>query len=157
MNENSDQQRSWVDLLAVVIAFSGAIISIGGALFTYFYQAQMAITPLWTLPGLVLLDWVFLGTIGFLSAYFTIRKSSARWLRITWFNTGTFIPLIILGAFSIGSLVLIAFLLFVISTGIVAVRYDSKWLESFGLLLLGSFINLGILLLIITLANQGKT
>jgi hypothetical protein len=61
----------------------------------------------------------------------------------------------ILGAFSIGTGVLITLLLFVGSTIIFTIRQDGKWLASFGLLMLGSICNLVLLLVVITLGNTG--
>jgi hypothetical protein len=147
-------KRSWVDLLALTLAFFGALVSFFGALLTYVSQVKIEVTSLWPLPGLVLIDWVLVGSIGFVVAFFSIRKSSAWWLRTAWLLTGAFIPLIILGAFSIGLMVVVAFLLFVVSTIILAIRHQTKWLESFGFLMLGSIGNLGLLMLIITLGTQ---
>ena len=154
MNKNGDRGRSWLDFLALVLSFLGAIVSIGGALLTYSSQAQIPDAPLWPLPGFVLLDWVILGLMGFLATFLSFRQSSAKWMQVTWFITGAFIPLIVLGALSIGLFVLIAFLLFVISTIILAIRRRAKWLESFGILMLGAVCNLGILLIVITLGNR---
>jgi hypothetical protein len=134
----------------------GAIVSIGGALLTYSSQAQIPDAPLWPLPGFVLLDWVILGLMGFQATFLSFRQSSAKWMQVTWFVTGTIIPLIVLGAFSIGSAVLIVFLLFVISTFILAIRRRPKWLECIGLLLLGAIFNLILLFIIITLGNQSR-
>jgi hypothetical protein len=145
-----------LDFLALVLSFLGAIVSIGGALLTYSSQAQIPDAPLWPLPGFVLLDWVIVGLMGFLATFLSFRQSSAKWMQVTWFITGTFIPLIVLGAFSIGSAVLIVFLLFVISTFILAIRRRAKWLECIGLLLLGAIFNLILLFIIITLGNQSR-
>jgi hypothetical protein len=155
MKKNNDRRSSWLDFLALVLSFFGVIVSIVGAFITFSSQAQIAETRLWPLPGFVLLDWVILGLIGLLTAYICIQQSSAKWLRVTWFATGSLIPLIILGGFSIGPFVLIAFLLFVISTMILAIRNRAKWLESFGQLLLGAIVNLIVLLTIIFLGNRG--
>jgi hypothetical protein len=154
VNKNGDQQRSWLDFLPLVLSFFGAVVSIGGAILTYSSQAQVAEASLWPLPGFVLLDWAILGLIGFLAAYLSFKQLSAKWQQVAWFITGTFIPLIVLGAVSIGPVVLIAFLLFLTSTIILAIRNRAKWLESFGLFMLGAIVNLLLLYIIITLGNQ---
>jgi hypothetical protein len=154
MNENCERGRSWLDFIALSISFLGALVSIGGAVLILSDEASLAMTPVWPLPGFVLLDWAVLGFIVFLTAYLSFRQISAKWLQVSWFITGAFIPLIVLGALSIGLFVLIAFLLFVISTIILAIRRRAKWLESFGLLMLGAVCNLGILLIVITLGNR---
>lgn len=156
VDKKEGQRSSWLDFLAFVLSFLGAIVSIGGALSITSSQAQIPGAPLWLLPGFILLDWALLGLIGFLSAYLSFRQLSTKWLQVAWFITGAFIPLIVLGVFSIGLFVLIAFLLFVISTILLAIRRRVKWLESFGLLMLGAICNLGLLLIIITLGNRSS-
>ncbi len=154
MSQEGRQRRSLADLLALLLAFTAAVITFLGALVTYLGQEKISVTPLWPLPGLVLAEWVLLGVVGFITAFFSLRKKNTGWFRATWVITGTFIPLIILGAFSIGPMVLLSFLILFFSTVVIAIRYRDKWLESFGLLMLGSIGNLLILMLIITLSNQ---
>jgi hypothetical protein len=155
MSTNGEIKQSKVDLLALVLAFLGAIVSFLGAVAIYSSAAQVSGTPLWPLPGLVLVDWMLIGAISFIATFFSLRKKSAGWLKLIWFMTGTFIPVIVLGAFTIGVLVLIAFFFMVISTFIIAIRQESKWLTSFGYLMLGSIINLGILAVILFLSSPG--
>ncbi len=154
MSTNTESRWPWVDMLALLLSFLAAIVTFSGVVFTYVYQTQIAKAALWLLPGLMLIDWLFTGIAGFVAAFFCLRRKTIGWLRMTWLMTGAFIPLIILG-FSIGLWVLIAFLLAVMSTFITAIRQKSKWLESFGLLMLGSICNLGVLALIIISANSG--
>jgi hypothetical protein len=144
-----------VDLLAMFLSFLAAIVSISGAIFTYLSQAQIPEATLWPMPGLVLVDWLLIGVISFVVVSISLRRKTVGWLRMTWLMTGAFIPLIILGALSIGLLVLIAFFFAVISTFIIAIRYRFKWLESFGLLILGSISNL--LILILFIERLGRT
>jgi hypothetical protein len=153
VSKNEEQRSSW-DFIAMLLAFLGAIVSFVGAIFTFSSQAQTPAASVWPLPGLVLLDGVLLGSIGFLTAFFSFRHGSTIWVSVAWFITGTFIPLIILGAFSIGLAVLVAFLLLVISTIIFAIRQKGNWLTSFGLVMLGSICNLGVLMLMLTLGTQ---
>jgi hypothetical protein len=101
----------------------------------------------------VLLDWALIGVIGFLVTFLSIRMDTSKWLRAFWFCTGAFLPLIILGAFSIGPFALIVFLLFLISAILLLIRRGSKWLESVGFLIIGAICNLGLLLIIISLGN----
>lgn len=154
MAEAGGQRRSLVKLLDLLIAFSGAIVSFLGATFTYLSQAQISDTPLWPLPGLVLVDWILMGSLGFIAVFFALRKASRLWLRATWVFTGSFIPLIILGTLSISPLVSLAFLLFILSTTILAIRNQTSWLASFGFLMIGSIGNLAVLMLIITQSGQ---
>jgi hypothetical protein len=154
MNTDEKVKRSWVDMLALALAFFGAIVSFTGAVVTYLYLAQIADAPLWPLPGLVFVDWLLIGAVSFVVAFFCLRRKTAGWLKLIWFMTGTFIPVLILGASTIGILVLIAFLLEMISTFIISIRQESKWLASFINLMLGSICNLGVLAIIILLSNS---
>lgn len=140
-----------MDFIALLLAFLGSAASIAGALAIYSSQAQFAETSLWPLPGLILFLWGMLGLLGFIAAYLIFRAASLRGLRTLIFITGMFIPLIIIGALSIGTLVAIGFLFFLISTLILAIRKKAKLLESIGLFMLGAICNLGLLFIIITL------
>lgn len=154
VEKKDDQQGSWLDIIPLVLSFFGAMASFSGAILTYLTQAQIPEASLWPLPGLILIDWVLLGSVGFLATYFCFRRVSTKWLHAGWFITGTFIPLIILGAFSIGAGVLIAFFMFVVSTIMITIRQRGKLLASFGLLMVGSICNLGVLLILITLSYK---
>jgi hypothetical protein len=153
MNPQNNRWRLWLNLLAQVLSLLTVLASISGAAIVYLTQAQNAVTPLWPLPGLMLVDWALIGAVGFASTYLVVRGVRGKWLRVGWIISGTFIPLIILGAFLIGPFVLLAFLLYVLSTVILTVQRKSQWLLSFGLLMLGSFVNLGLLVLILTLGG----
>ncbi len=154
MAETERRKRSWRNLLVLLIAFTGAIVSFAGALYTYGSQAQIPGNSLWPLPGFVLIDWIVAGSLGFIATFFCLRKASRRWLRWDWVFTGSFIPLIILGAFSIGPLVLISFLLFLVPAAILTLGVKTDWAADFGLLMVGSIINLAILMGIITASGQ---
>ncbi len=143
-----------IDMVAVVIAFLGAIASVAGSVAVYVSQRQFAATSLWPLPGLVLLLWALLGVFGLLAATMSLLDASSWWLKVLLFLTGAFIPLIIIGALSIGSLVMIGFLFFIVSGVILAIRRKAKFLESFGLFMLGAFATLGLLYAIITLGGS---
>ncbi len=154
MNDNQQTSISRGDFFGLVIAFVGGILCVVGAIWTYVTQVQFGASPMWPLPGLVLTEWAILGIVGFTAAYITFRKNVVIWQQTTWAISGAFIPLIIVGAFSIGPFVLIEFGLFMISSLFLSVQRRPKWLENFGLLMLGAIINLGILYAIITLSGS---
>lgn len=154
MSEGTEQKRSWVDLLALVIAFIGVTISFFWSISIYISQAETSPgISMWPLPGLALVDWVLMGTLGFIAVFFSLRKDSKRWRNATWIFTGAFIPLIILGLLSIGLMVFISFLFMLISTAILTWRARTSWLASFGLIMLGSIGNLAIMMGIIFLSS----
>ena len=154
MNDNQQTPISRGDFIGLVVAFVGGILCVIGAIWTYVSQVQFGASPMWPLPGLVLLDWVILGIIGFAAAYITFRKNVVIWQQATWAISGAFIPLIILGGLSIGPFALIQFGLFMVSSLVLSVQRRPKWLENFGLLMLGAIINLVVLSAIITLGGS---
>jgi hypothetical protein len=78
---------------------------------------------------------------------------TVKWQRALWATLGTFIPLMILGAFSIGTAVFLVFVLFLISAVIFSIRQRAMWLVNIGFLMLGGVGNLTLLLIIIGLSN----
>ncbi|GEM_PF-1313294 len=152
MNPQNNRRQLWLNLLAQVLSFLTVLVSFWGVTIVYFNLAQSA-TPFWPLPGLIMVDLVLIGIIGFVATYLGIRGVKGRWLRVSWVIMGAFIPLFIVTAFSLGIFLLAAYGFYIMSTIILTVQRKSNWLLSFGLLMLGSLANLGLLLLIITLVS----
>jgi len=153
--DDIEKQSQWVDVIAIFLATVAALAAIAGAMLIGLGQVQATGMSLWPLPGLVLTDWLILGAATLIGTIFTLRSKTIKWLLATWLLTGAFIPLVILGAFSIGAYVLISCVLFLISTLIVSIRRHPKWLDCFASFILGLFVNLGLLLLIINLSHPG--
>ncbi len=151
---NDDRQISRGDFIGLVVAFVGGILCVIGTIWTYTTQVQAGATTLWPLPGLVLVDWALLGIIGFFAAFIIFRENLVIWQQVIWAISGAFIPLIILGAGSIGPFVLIEFGLFMVCSLFLSVQRQPKWLENFGALMLGAIINLGLLTAIIFLGGS---
>ncbi len=153
MDNDGMQRIPRADFIALAASFIGAVVSIAGAGGVYISLAGVSTTPLWPLPGIVLLDWAILGILDLIAAYLVFRWSSIPWQEASWAFTGALMPLIILGAFSIGPLVLITFVLFVVSIVLLALCRKPKWLASVVALALGIIINLVLLLLVISIAR----
>ena len=152
--EDIEKQNQWVDVIAIFLATIAALAAMAGAVLIGLSQAQAPMS-LWPLPGLVLVDWLLLGAATLFGTILTVRSMAMKWLMAIWLLTGAFIPLVILGAFSIGGYVLISHVLFLISTLILSFRRHPKWLDCFASFILGLFVNLGLLLLIINLSHPG--
>ncbi len=153
MENLTDRHIPRADFIGLASALISGLFSVGAAIGMYRPLAQGVSGSLWPLRFL-LLDWALIGIIDFIAAYFVFRWSSSRWQLASLALTGALIPIIIMGAYSIGPLVLIAFVLFVVSYVLFALCRKPKWLESIGALALGIIVNLGLLLLLITLANR---
>ncbi len=153
MEKNSGRWGVWINLFALLLSLFSIIVSAGGALSTYFYQLGIPEAPLWPLPGLVLSYWIVLGIASFMLIGVTSFSLSPRWLRAAWGITGAYIPLAIIGAFSIGTLVLIASFLSLISTLLLSVRIRLNWLKCFNFFWLGAICSLLVVLLIVSLGK----
>jgi hypothetical protein len=144
----------WAYLIALVLAFIGTLYAIGGAWLVFADQAQLPGSAMWPFPGLVLLDWAILGILGFLGALFWNSPEAATWLKAIWFVVGALMPLIVLGAFSIGTFVLITWCFMLASAVINTFRSKGKWLAYLGTLMIGAIGNLGLLLLFNVIGNS---
>jgi hypothetical protein len=153
-DDHYERSHARIIFIGVALAFVGAVISLVGAVSVYIGQAKIGNSPLWPLPGLVLLIWALLGVNGLVAAYLSTRQDTASWERGLWLISGAFIPIIILGALSIGPYVFITFLLLSISALILAFTRRTKWLVSLGWLVLGAVLDLGVLLLVISLGGS---
>src|SRR5512134_3296846 len=83
----------------------GAVIALAGALGIAASQGNAPGDSLWPLPGLVLLDWAGMGVAGFIGPI--SAGNGKRKIELSWFVVGALLPLIFLGALSIGPLVLL--------------------------------------------------
>lgn len=142
-----------MSIFALLLAFTGALLAAGGALAFYTSQASLG-SPVWPLPGLVLLDWAITGLSGFLGVYFSSRQPSAEdWRKWAWIASGALVPLVVLGALSIGLYVLASLLCLLAATILVTLSKNANWPAHLGLFLLGAVLNLGLLSLFILLGN----
>ena len=154
MTTKPGQSNRWANSVALVLAFIGVLIASGGSLVVFIDQAGMSPgSPVWPLPGLVLMDWTILGILGFLSAYGGRTPSSALWRKIAWVVAGALIPLVILGAFSIGLFVLVSLLFFLGSTIFLSMQRKEKWLDYLGMFFIGTVSNLGLLLFFVAIGR----
>ena len=108
-----------------------------------FWVSEFAIqgAEMWPLPGLVLVVWASLGAALF--AFVTISKvHDSRLPGVAWAITGALIPYIVLGAFSIGPMVLVAFLFSLVASIIMTVQEQRELLDDLLMLVFGSLGNL---------------
>jgi hypothetical protein len=153
MTAEDDRSNFWVFLPALGLAFAGALVAGAGAGMVFSQQARISASPLWPLPGLVLMEWAALGMLGFLGAYLGRKSGSIYWRKIAWCAAGALLPLVILGAWSIGTLVLVSLLLLLGSSALIALQTKEKWLPCLGFFLASAMCNLGLLWIIIVISN----
>ncbi len=146
--------KSLVDYLILLLAFLGAMISLTSAFATGISQGRISGESIWPLPGLVLVIWGTLGLAGCLAVTGSLWQWPGKWAWAAWFASGALIPLIILGAFSIGPYVLISFALFLLAAILLGLTKRVGWLVGGSMLLLGGLANSGILWLILSLSGS---
>ncbi len=149
-----NRDDKWRDVSAIVLAFIGALVAVGGSILVLANQVQMTGIAIWPLPGFVLLDWGLLGVLGFLAAFYGRRVELTYWLKAAWFVPGAMIPLVVFGAFSIGLFVFISLPFFLFSAILITLQKTTKWLDHLKQFLFGVVCNLGVLLLLIALGVQ---
>ena len=153
MGTDLGKSRRWAAFTALGLGFIGMLISVSGASLFFIDQLQIQGPSIWPLPALVLIDWAVLGFLGFFGAYFGARPSFTYWSRVAWFVVGALLPLVILGAFSIGTFVLISLPFFLVSAFLITRRQGLKWSNSVGLLMLGVVSNLALVFIFIDLGS----
>jgi hypothetical protein len=132
----------------------GVLVCIAGA--TGFWQYAQLSSPnasLWPLPALVLIEWMFLGIVGAIAAVADRQSARSVWTTTRWAVCGALFGLVILGIFSIGPLVLLAALTFLGATILADHRYQRNVGAQVGVLTAGTIGNVGLLLMLISLAH----
>jgi hypothetical protein len=143
----------WPEVLAIILSLCGAYISDSGAIHVYISQVSRFDMPMWPLPGLFLVYWAMLGVINLIFTFLIARNALNNYLYTSWLINGAFIPLIILGALSIGSAVLLGFVFFLLSSILQSVHKKVKLITSLGRFALGIIVSAGVSAIMITLGN----
>jgi hypothetical protein len=126
------------------LAAIGATLCIGGAM--AFGQGQ---STLWPMPALALIDMALLGLIGLLAIAVDDGAHTLRWGIVTWAVIGGLIALMLVGAWTIGPLLLIAVLAFATAAILADTRRNRKILSDVGVLIIGAASNAVMLFLFI--------
>lgn len=128
----------------------GAGIALAGALGIGASQLDTPSASIWPMPGLVLLEWAGLGLLGFIGLIAEGSWKRTFNLADSWFVVGALIPMMVIGAFSIGPFVLMTLLAFLVAALLASVQAKGNWLRYFKALLIGAIANLALLYLFIT-------
>ncbi len=155
MEINTNESRpARAAFLILILGFAGMLFAVGGAILFFSNQIQAAGASIWPLPALALVDWAIIGILGFFSAFLALRSSFKYWLIAAWIVAGAPLPLIILGAFSIGLDVLFCLPFFLASAILVSVQKRMLWLDCLALFMLGAVGNLAIILIFMMLTGN---
>jgi hypothetical protein len=143
-------------LIRWILAALSAAIALGGGIGFAAQQAGLASAPgetIWPLPGLVLLEWAAFGVVGFMGILLTENPSNLSWFSASWFVIGAFLPLVVLGALSIGPFVFLSLVALLIAAVLTCLQLKISLLPRLKYLLIGIVANLGLLLGLILLAQ----
>jgi hypothetical protein len=136
-----------------ILVVLGALLCIVGAI--GFWQAQLAspAASIWPLPALVLIEWMLLGLLGVIAAIGDRQAARSWWTTLRWAVCGALFGLLIVGIFSIGPLVLFAALAFLGAVMLADRHYQRNLTVPLGVLTAGIVGNVGILVMLISLAH----
>jgi len=154
MEQNDGTPKRWIAPLAASLGAVGALIALGGPMLILGSQPDGPGFSNWPLPGMVLLDWAVLGVLGFLSAYLGPKPLPGSWGKTAWLAAGGLMPLMVLGALSIGPLVLLSLVFLIASAVLVAISQRLKAFDAIGFFALGMIGNLAILIGLIGLGGN---
>jgi hypothetical protein len=147
-------------LLCWLFAALSVGISLVGAIAFATQQATLNSAPgvsIWPLPGLVLLDWAAFGVVGFTGILLAEEgvAPQARPSRFgaSWFAIGAFLPLVVLGALSIGPYVFLSLVTLLIAAVLASMQLKLSLLPRLKFLLIGMVANLVLLLGMILLGQ----
>jgi hypothetical protein len=136
---------SLVRSITILLAVLGAMIAVAAAGLMLSEEVSFNGTSVFPLPFLVLFEWGVLGMAG--AVYVTL--SELQWSdhhpQVAWGILGAYVPLIFLGAFSLGLLALISALPLVAATVIMTIRRRLSAFRCLGMMTIGALANLAIL------------
>jgi hypothetical protein len=140
-------------LVRWIFAALSAAIALGGGIGFAAQQATLPGSSIWPLPGLVLLEWAAFGVVGFMGILLAESPYNLSWFSASWFVIGAFLPLVVLGALSIGPFVLLSLVALLIAALLTSVQLKISLLPRLKFLLIGVVANLGLLAGVILLGN----
>jgi hypothetical protein len=151
--KNDNGMKSLSRIIQWTLGALGAGIALLGALGIGASQPNAPGVSIWPMPGLVLLEWAVLGLLGFVGFIAEASWKRVINLTVTWYVVGALIPMMVIGAFSIGLLVLMTLLAFLVAALLASTQAKENWLRIFKTLLIGAISNLALLVLFIILGR----
>ena len=132
-----------------VLAAVGASICAGAALVVWQSQPY----DVWPFPALYLIEIVALGMAGFIGLI-TRSKGATRWGSVPWGAAGALLASVILGAWTIGPLLLPAMLAFLIAANVADVGSNRRWIRHLGIFIIASVSQASLMFVVIVLRSR---
>jgi hypothetical protein len=137
-------------------AVLGAILATMGAGMILIQQAGIFASNVFPMPFLVLLDWAVLGVAGAVYVSLATLRPDARQLQGAWAVLGAYVPLIVIGAFSIGPVALLCALLLLAPTLFLTIRHQVNFGRLLGILAIGILANLTLVLALVMIGRLAR-
>ena len=134
-------------------AILGALFATGMAGLVLIEQAASPGSSIFPMLFLVLFEWAAFGITGAVYLVLTELRPDTSQVRGAWSIVGAYVPLILLGAFSIGPNVLVSAVLLLVPTLILTLRNRLPIIRHLAILGIGTIANLVLLLAFIALAR----
>jgi hypothetical protein len=142
--------------IALTSAIVGALLAFTAASLVLIQEASHPGASIFPMPVLVLIEWGVLGMAGAIYLLLAEMRQAGRYLLGAWAMLGAYLPLILLGAFTIGPYALASALLLLAPTAYLTHRHDIGARRWPGYLVIGALGNLAILLILILLGNLAR-
>jgi hypothetical protein len=146
-----------IKIIVWIFAGIGVFISFLGAAGILASEATTGGGHIFPLPGLILIEWASIGLLAFIFAIAVFNPQYQHLERGIWMMTGALLPLVVLGALSIGPLVLAAAICFLLASISVSLHTGTQLVPKLGYLLIGAIGNLIIVLVLITINSLLST
>jgi uncharacterized membrane protein HdeD (DUF308 family) len=153
MSKGKNRAMAMQRMTEWILVVLGALLCIGGAIGVWKAQLSSPAASLWPFPALVLIEWMLLGALGMIAAFGDRRSDPSRWTTVRWFICGALFGLLLLGVFSIGPLVLVAALAFLVAVMLAERERQHRVRVPLGILTAGTLGNVGLLLTLLSLAH----
>ena len=132
-----------------VLAAVGASICVGAALVVWRSQSY----NVWPFPALYLIEIIALGTAGFVGLI-TRAEGVVRLDRVPWGVAGALLAFVILGAWTIGPLLLPAMLAFLIAAIVTDTRSNPRWIRHLGIFTIAGVSQASLMFVVILLRSR---
>ena len=132
-----------------VLAAVGVSICVGAALVVWRPQSY----NVWPFPALYFIEIIALGTVGFVGLI-TRAEGAGRLDSVPWGVAGALLAFVILGAWTIGPLLLPAMLAFLIAATVADMRPNPRWIRHLTIFMIAGVSQASLMFLVILLRSR---
>lgn len=142
-----------IRVISLSSAILGAMLATTAAGLVLVQQADSPGSSVFPMPFLVLFEWAAMGIAGAVYIVLAELRSDTSQVRGAWGIVGAYVPLILLGAFSIGPIALISAVLLLVPALLLTLRNRLPIMRQLAILGIGAIGNLALLFAFIAIAR----